>query len=187
MRKTKILLVDDEAVVLASLKKNLSQEDYDVTIVECGEEAVDLLLNRQFDIVVTDLSMPGLNGIQVLRKVKESNSMTSVIILTGYGNLDSSIEALRLGADDYLLKPCNFDELLIRIRRCLKKQETLKKVKIYENILPICMYCKSIRDDSGSEPSKGKWMPVESYIYHKSGNDISHGCCPKCYELHKDD
>ena len=187
MRNMSILLVDDEEIILNSFGKDLRQENYDVTLAASGEEALGLLNDSHFDMVVTDLSMLGIDGIQVLKEVKKINSLTGVIILTGYGDMTSAIDALRLGADDYLLKPCEPDELIIRIQRCLEKQEAFQKVKFYENILPVCMYCKNIRDDEGTEPGKGKWLRMEEYINTKSGTDISHGCCPECYEKHKDD
>ncbi len=187
MRNKSILIVDDEAILLQSIAKDLEQEKFSVTKAASGEEAIALLKDNQFDLVVTDLVMSGLDGIQVLKEAKKKNSLTGVIVLTGYGDMTSAIDALRLGADDYLLKPCEPDELLIRIQRCLEKQEAFQKIKSYENILPICMYCKSIRDDIITKPGKGKWMPMEDYIHTKSGTDISHGCCPECYEKHKDD
>jgi len=187
MRNRSILLVDDEEIILNSFGKDLRQENYDVTLATSGEEAIGLLRKDQFDLVVSDLSMHGIDGIQVLKEAKKINSLTGVIILTGYGNMNSAIDALRLGADDYLLKPCEPDELILRIERCLEKLMAFQKVKFYENILPVCMYCKNIRDDTGKEPGKGKWLRMEEYIHTKSGTDISHGCCPDCYEKHKDD
>jgi len=188
MRNKTILLVDDEEIILNSFGKDLRRENYDVILAASGEEAIYLLRGGQFDLVVTDLSMLGIDGIQVLKETKKINSLTGVIILTGYGDMTSAIDALRLGADDYLLKPCDSDELIIRIERCLEKQEALQKIKIYENILPVCTYCKSIRDDdAGTDHGKGKWLRMEEYIHTKSGTDISHGCCPACYEIHKDD
>ncbi len=81
-----------------------------------------------------------------------------------------------------MLKPCESDNLIFHIERCFEKLEAFKKIKIYEEILPICMYCKDIRDDTGKEPGKGEWLQLEAYLSRKSGVDISHGVCPKCYE-----
>ena len=182
MQNKSILLVDDEEIILNSIGTDLRQENYDVTLATSGEEAVTLLQDSRFDLVVTDLSMSGLDGIQVLKEAKKIHSLTGVIILTGYGDMTSAIDALRLGADDYVLKPCESDELIIRIGRCLEKQEAFQKIKFYENILPVCMYCKSIRDDTGTEPGKGKWMHMEEYLNVKSGTNVSHTFCPQCRE-----
>lgn len=70
--------------------------------------------------------------------------------------------------------------ITIRIERCFEKQEAFRKVKLYGNILPVCMYCKNIRDDAGTQPGKGKWMKMEDYIQSKSETDISHAFCPQC-------
>ena len=182
MQNKSILLVDDEEIILNSIGTDLRQENYDVTLATSGEEAVTLLQDSRFDLVVTDLSMSGLDGIQVLKEAKKIHSLTGVIILTGYGDMTSAIDALRLGADDYVLKPCGSDELIIRIGRCLEKQEAFQKIKLYENILPVCMYCKSIRDDTGTEPGKGKWMDMAEYLNVKSGTNVSHTFCPQCRE-----
>ncbi len=182
MRKKSILLVDDEEIILNSFGMDLRKENYDVSLAINGKKAISLLNSNEFDLLVTDLSMPGLDGLQVLKEAKKMNSLTGVIILTGYGDMTSAIDALRLGADDYLLKPCDPDELIIRIERCLEKQEAFQKVKLYENILPVCMYCKSIRDDTGTDHGKGKWQSMEDYIHNKSGAAISHTFCPQCQE-----
>ncbi len=182
MRKKTILLVDDEESILESLCNYLGKNNYDVKTASSGEAAVDQIRTTHFDLVVTDLVMDGISGMEVLKETKKTNSRVCVFILTGYGDMESAIEALRSGADDYFLKPFDPEELVLKIKRCLDIQETLNKIKIYENILPICMYCKNIRDDTGTEFGKGKWMNVEEYIYRNSGTDISHGCCPGCYK-----
>ncbi|MCB2182626.1 MAG: response regulator [Desulfobulbaceae bacterium] len=181
MCKKTILLVDDEETILKSVSNYLKKNGYDVTTAASGEEAIKKLRTTPFDLTITDLAMVGVSGLDVLREIKKNNSTCCVFILTGYGNMESAIDALRSGADDYLLKPCDVEELVLKIKRCLEKQEALNRIKIYENILPICMYCKNIRDDTGVEPGKGKWMSVEEYLHRKSGTTISHGCCHKCY------
>ena len=118
--------------------------------------------------------MPRIDGISVLKEARKQIPDISMIMLTGFGDMTSAIEALRLGADDYLLKPCDVEELLLRVNRCFEQREINRKVKIYENILPICMYCKDIRDDTGKEHGKGKWQTIEEYLYKKSDIDMSH-------------
>ena len=86
--------------------------------------------------------MPGLAGFQVLKEAKRKSLQTSVIILTGYGDMLSAVDALRLGADVFLQKPCDSEELPFRVANCLTRQELQRKVTMYEGILPICSYCK---------------------------------------------
>ncbi|KPA17492.1 response regulator receiver protein [Candidatus Magnetomorum sp. HK-1] len=182
----KIILIDDEESILYSFHKFFSDEGYNVTFCSSGKEGIANLQKSHFDLAIIDLIMPDLEGTLVLKEAKKINSEIGAIILTGYGDMNSAIEALRLGADDYLLKPCDTDELLIRAERCIEKYEALRKIKLYEEILPVCMYCKSFRDDSGTEKGKGKWLSMEDYLLIKKGTSVSHGCCPDCFEKHKD-
>lgn len=183
----KILLVDDEEAILLSFRKFLQAENYEVTTATSGEEALSKIAAGQYDLVITDLIMEGVDGIKVLQEAKKLNPELVVFILTGYGDLTSAIDALRLGADDYLLKPCDADELLLRIARALAKQALTRKIKLYEDFLPMCMYCRKIRDDTGSEPGSGKWMRLEEYLHYKTSTKVSHGICPECYLKHKID
>lgn len=180
MIQKSIMLVDDEDIILNTVGKDLEEAGYQVTTVDNGEEAITLLERGHFDLVLTDLVMEGVDGIQVLKETKKILPETCVILLTGFGDLHSAIEALRLGADDYLLKPTDLDELLIRIKNSLDKQEMKKRISIYEDILPICSLCKKIRDDTGKEHGTGEWLTVEEYLHRKTGMTPSHSYCPHC-------
>ena len=180
MNTYKILLVDDDLFVPQSISSALEQEGYDVTTAGNGKKAIELIEENNFDLVLTDLVMDPVDGIRVLKEAKEKNSESIVIILTGYGDLISAIEALRLDADDYLLKPCEPEELSFRISSCLEKLELKRKVEVYETIVPVCCDCKSIRDDTGKEIGTGEWMPVEQYILTKSKIAVSPTFCPEC-------
>ena len=125
---TSILIVDDEEILRKSFVRELSVEHFAVTAVAGGSEAITALENRQFDLVITDLMMPEIDGFGVLKAVKKIAPQTSVIILTGYGDMRSAIDALRLGADDFALKPCETEELVFRIQRCREKQSLLQKL-----------------------------------------------------------
>ena len=128
VKNNKILLVDDEESIVKSLQQDFKQEGYEITIALSGEEAIEKLRDQQFDMVLSDLAMPGVDGIAVLNEAKKVNPEMITVILTGYGDMTSAIEALRLGVDDYLLKPCDSEELLVRTSRHLAKQEAFKKV-----------------------------------------------------------
>ncbi|NCC62447.1 MAG: response regulator [Verrucomicrobiae bacterium] len=183
MKQKSILLVDDEVVILNSLSRelNVTHPNFEVHVANSGKEAIDRINSQTFDLVVTDLFMPGVDGFQVLKSVKLKDPQTMVIILTGYADLQSSIDALRLGADDFLQKPCDIDELLYRISNCFVKQDLQRKVQFYETILPVCSYCKKIRDDNQGSPGNGIWYELEEYLHHVHKVNVSHGCCPACY------
>jgi len=181
MKQKSMLLADDEQLVLNSLFRELASDELEVTLAANGEDAVDMINAGHFDIVVTDMMMPGLDGFQVLKAAKKRDARTMVIILTGYGDMDSAVDALRLGADDFLQKPCDPGELQYRISNCLVKQEMERKIFLYENILPVCCYCRKIRDDRPGERGEGSWYTLEEYFNKASGVSVSHGICPDCY------
>lgn len=182
MNDRKILLVDDEEIILNSFQADLSRHGFEITTANSGEAALALLSENIYDLVVTDLVMGGIGGIEVLEKVKKKNPFISVIILTGYGDMKSAVEALRLGADDYLLKPCDVDELLLRMDRCLQKQDAVRKIDIYEKVLPICCVCSQIRDDTGVGHGEGEWMSMDAFVKKRTTVALSHTYCPICYE-----
>lgn len=183
MENKSILIVDDEPLILDSLARELTAEPlaFNVHTASSGEEAIARLPERFWHLVITDLLMPGLDGFQVLKAAKRENPQTMVIILTGYADLDAAIDALRLGADDFLQKPCDTDELLFRMSNCFVKQELMIKVHLYENILPVCCYCRKIRDDRGEEHGRGHWHSLEEYFVKVQGVNVSHGICPDCF------
>lgn len=115
MKQYEILLADDDPFLLTGVGMVFEKEGYKVTTVKSGEEAVELLKKTEFDLVITDQVMNGLNGTQVLKKVKELNPKTKVIILTGYDTLAVAIDALRLHADDFILKPCEPKDMINKI------------------------------------------------------------------------
>lgn len=183
MRNKAVLLVDDERPILRSLGDYLDKNAFAVKSALSGEAALaEFFYASSFDLVITDLVMAGMSGLDVLKEIKKLNNETGVFILTGHGNMNLAIEALRSGADDFILKPCDVDELLCRMERFFEKQDALRKIKIYEKFLPICMYCKRIRDDSGRKLGAGSWVQIEDYLRDKSGADLTHGCCPECFE-----
>jgi YesN/AraC family two-component response regulator len=183
MDRKSILIVDDEQLILDSLYRDLTVEaiGFAVTLATSGEEAIAKINSRSWDLVITDLVMPGLDGFQVLKAAKRKDPQIMVIILTGYADMQFAIDALRLGSDDFLQKPCDTDELLYRMANCFVKQELQRKVALYENILPVCSYCKKIRYDPPGEHGAGHWYNLEEFFTQVKGVNCSHGCCPDCY------
>jgi len=115
----RILLIDDEPSILSVLCTILRAEDYEVTSVQDGEKAIELLNNEDFDLMISDLRMSPVNGMDLLRLANKEKPGMSVIMLTAYGSLETAIEALKLGAFDYVTKPFKVDELLITVQRAL--------------------------------------------------------------------
>ena len=178
----RILLVDDDPLILQALGRDLEEQGYDVAVAPDGPPAVELLRRRRFDLVMTDLVMDEGDGITVLREAKALHPDILVILLTGFGDLSSAVDALRLDADDFLLKPCEPEELHFRVSRCLEKLELRKRLRIYENLLPVCCVCKKVRDDAGKEPGTGQWTALEDYIRTRARVDVTSTYCPECAE-----
>ena len=130
-----ILLVDDDRSILRTISPFLESNGYHVTTSETGEYATELLKKWTFDLIITDLVMEKVDGFQVLKGAKKQNEYTMVIILTGYSDIKLTIDALRIGADDYLLKPCEPEVMLFRVKRCLEKKDTKEKIKEAETAL----------------------------------------------------
>jgi DNA-binding NtrC family response regulator len=105
MSKGKILVIDDEDIVLISCQRALGAEGYEVKIVKSGVEGLKAIENEGFDVVLTDLKMPDVDGIEVLRIIKEIKPSVEVIIMTGYQTVETAVKAIKLGAYDYIEKP----------------------------------------------------------------------------------
>lgn len=132
--RERILIVEDDELVLESLEGVLTKEGYEVTTAQEGRKALELFGENSYDLVLTDLMMAGIDGLEVLRKVKEISPDTIVIMITGYESLGSAVESMRRGAYDYLVKPCKPIELLAAVKRGLDKRwmkkELVKKERI---------------------------------------------------------
>jgi FixJ family two-component response regulator len=129
MSNKSILLVDDEENILASIGWVLEKNNFEVTTAINGQEAIDLLRAKQYDLVITDLIMAKVDGIAVLKQAKSLYPGIGVIILTGYGDVGSAVETFKLGADDYLQKPCDIDDLLNKAKRNFEKQDLVAKLR----------------------------------------------------------
>jgi YesN/AraC family two-component response regulator len=118
--RKRILIVDDEEIVRYSLVNILRSHGYEVVDVASAEAGLKILYEQEFHLVLTDLVMEGMDGLELLENVKVLSPRTMVILITGYGSLKTAVTALRLGVYDYLIKPCDEDELLLRVRRALE-------------------------------------------------------------------
>jgi signal transduction histidine kinase/DNA-binding response OmpR family regulator len=127
--KGKILLVDDEKLILSTLQYKLSRQGYLVTAVENGQEALRLIRDNEYDLVLLDIKLWDIDGITILEKIKNIWPDTIVIMITGHASVDTAIRALRLGAHDYVIKPINDSELKIRIERGMSKREDTLQAK----------------------------------------------------------
>ena len=128
MKRNKILVVDDEHLIRWSLEQNLKKQGYDVVTAGNGEDALRIAREEQPDLVLLDIQLPGISGIEVLEKLKELDEEILVIMVTAHGGLDIAVNAMRLGAYDYVSKPFNLDELSIIIKKSLETSDLKQEV-----------------------------------------------------------
>ncbi len=119
-----ILVVDDEPAVLQALTRALSLERYDVDVARDGGEALDMLAGRRYDTILLDVTMPGISGLDVCRRLRASGDRSPVLMLTARDAIDDRVAGLDAGADDYLVKPFALRELMARLRALLRRHET---------------------------------------------------------------
>lgn len=128
MKRNKILVVDDEHLIRWSLEQNLKKQGYEVVTAGNGEDALRLAREDQPDLVLLDIQLPGITGIEVLEKLKDYDEDILVIMLTAHGGLETAVNAMRLGAYDYVSKPFNLDELSIIIKKSLETSDLKREV-----------------------------------------------------------
>ncbi|MDR3578409.1 MAG: sigma-54 dependent transcriptional regulator [Oryzomonas sp.] len=127
MAQFRVLVVDDEAVIRDALKRILEGERFSVETCVSGHSAIESLHERDFDLIVTDLKMPGMNGIEVLKAVKTLQPEAPVIMITGYASVDTAVEAMKNGAVDYIAKPFSPDQFLEKVERALEQRVLLRE------------------------------------------------------------
>jgi DNA-binding response OmpR family regulator len=180
----KILIAEDDTVSRLLLSTTLKKLGYEVIATENGRDAWGVFQQEYIPIIISDWMMPDLDGLELCRMIRseDRHKYTYVILLTALGGKGSYMEGMNAGADDFITKPFDRDQLAARLRvaeRILKLQSEVKQL---EGLLPICMYCKKIRDDKAPDGEATAWVRVEEYVSAHSDASFSHGICPDCYE-----
>jgi DNA-binding NtrC family response regulator len=127
MPKNRVLVVDDEDAVRKSLVDVLTDRGYEASAIDDGRKALDQMQDALWDVVLVDLKMPGMDGMEVLKEIKSSYPDTAVIIITGYGTIEGAVEAVRLGASDYVTKPFTPDEICIRVEKAIQQKRLIEE------------------------------------------------------------
>jgi len=146
MKGSKILLVDDEVVFTTNMGKLLTNRGYKVTAANSGDSAIQALEKENYDVVVLDLKMPGMDGLATLKEIKKLGLFTETLILTGHGSIDTALEAIKLGAYDYLTKPCEIDDLVGKIEGAWQKKDGAEKKEVKGKIQKVVESPSSIFD-----------------------------------------
>lgn len=127
--KGRIILIDDDPGVTKIVKKFLDRSGHSVDTADSGEEGIRLIGNGDYDIVITDIYLPGMDGMAVLEKIKSINADVDIIVITGFGSIESAVSFMKAGAIDYISKPINFDHLDIIIQKTLERKELIKAAR----------------------------------------------------------
>ncbi|MBL7212446.1 MAG: response regulator [Desulfobacteraceae bacterium] len=137
MTRPFIMIVDDEAPFVETMTKRLQKRNLTVITAFSGKEALQKLAeNQNLDVVILDVKMPGLDGIETLREMKKTQPLAEVIMLTGHATVETAIEGMKLGAYDYLMKPCDIDQLMSKVEEATEKkrehEEKIREAKVKE-------------------------------------------------------
>ena len=124
MEKKKVLVIDDEQIILDSVKKILGAEDFQVDPAISSRDGLERAMSQDYDLVLTDIRMPEISGMRILRDIKRSKPALPVVIFTGYATVQSAVQAMKLGASDYVEKPFTPDMLVTTVKKVLQKAAT---------------------------------------------------------------
>jgi CheY-like chemotaxis protein len=189
----RILFSDDDRLSRTLIARHLEELGHAVTAVASAYEALRLLDTGAHPLLISDWVMPELSGLELVRRVRarelqrvaegQGRRYTYLILLTARSDRQSFLDGMEAGADDFLTKPFDQDQLFARLRvaeRIMGMHEELRRLS---GLLPICSFCKRIREGDAPAPgSPPEWVPIESYVSHRSGASFSHSICPECYE-----
>lgn len=178
MSKKQILLVEDEENLLKTIRLNLELEGYLVTTATNGIEALKEFRKGDFNLIILDVMLPEMNGYDVCEQIRKENATVPVLFLTAKGSSSDKIQGLKLGADDYLTKPFNLEELLLRIQILVKRgspqKESDKSIELYsfgENMINFVTY--EIRGTNGKTEISKKEIALLKLLIERKGEVIS--------------
>lgn len=176
--RLKILTVEDDPVARAVLRQSLLRLGHEVLEATDGEGAWELVQKEPVRVVVSDWQMPRLSGLDLCRRVRGrvgGEYVYFVLLTSSDATEENQRTAADAGVDDFLTKPLNVSELWNRLRVAERVLRYTTQVRQLEELLPICTYCKKIRDD------QNYWQQMEGYINQRTGSEFSHSICPDCY------
>ena len=169
----RILIVEDEKKVAAFIKKGLEEETYAVDVAHDGEEGLYLASESQFDLIILDLMLPKLNGLEVLSKLRENKVSTAIILLTAKDSVEDKVTGLNKGADDYLTKPFAFSELLARVRSLLRRGSGDTKTLLQVADLTLDLVSHKVKREDMEMELTGKEYSLLEYFMRNEGKVLT--------------
>ena len=169
----RILIVEDEKKVAAFIKKGLEEETYAVDVAYDGEEGLFLASESQFDLIILDLMLPKLDGLEVLSKLREKKVATAILLLTAKDSVEDKVTGLNKGADDYLTKPFAFSELLARVRSLLRRGSADAKTLLQVGDLTLDLVTHKVKRDNVEMELTGKEYSLLEYFMRNEGKVLT--------------
>ena len=176
----RILIADDDPTDRLLVRAGLERLGHEVLEASDGLQAWALYRKHDVRMLIVDWMMPRLTGVELCERIRAGNRTpyTYVLMLTSLEGRGRYLQAMRAGADDFINKPPDLEELQVRLQVADRILGLQAEVKTLESLLPICSYCKMIRDN------QEEWQDVSHYISQRTDAEFSHGICPPCYEQH---
>jgi DNA-binding response OmpR family regulator len=172
---TRVLVVEDEQKVANALRQGLEGEDYEVAVEHTGEGAFFRLNTETFDIILLDLMLPGRDGLQILRTLRERGDKTPVLVLTARDTLDDRVTGLDGGADDYLVKPFAFEEVLARIRALLRRGRVSEPLRLRVGDLDVDIVTRKVLRGGRPVELTVREFELLEYLLRHQGQTVSRG------------
>jgi len=169
----KILVVEDEHRIAQSIKKGLEQEHYTVDVCYTGTDGFDLASSEEYDGIILDLMLPSMDGLEIVRRLREKQNHTPVLILTAKGQIQDKIVGLDTGADDYLTKPFSFEELLARLRAITRRPKNVVDAVLTVADLTLNTRTFQVTRASQSITLTGKAFTLLEYLMRHPGQTLS--------------
>lgn len=194
-----VLYAEDDAITREEVDRFLRRRVRQLVTVSNGREGLEQFRRERPDLIVTDIRMPVLDGLQMAQAMRNEDEEALIIVTTAHSDIASMIDAIDIGIDQYVIKPINIYKLVAAVEKSAKTielrrehqrflaerekliaelQQALAEIKTLQGILPICSFCHKIRDD------KGAWQQIDVYITNHSAAEFSHGICEECAKKH---
>lgn len=169
----KILVVEDEKDLNSVITRHLKKNNFSVDSVFNGKEALDFLEYENYDLVILDVMMPKINGYEVVKKLRLKQNETPILMLTAKDSIDDKVKGLDLGADDYLVKPFDFNELLARIRAIIRRKYGNPSNQLIIDDLVLDLAKKTVKRNNQNIELTGKEYEVLEYLMQNKGHILS--------------
>lgn len=168
----RILVVEDEHKIANSIKKGLEQEKYAVDVAFTGEDGFDLASTEDYDVIILDLALPGMDGIEICTKLREEKNHTPILMLTAKGQTTDKVRGLNAGADDYLTKPFAFEELLARIKALSRRPKNAISTVLSLGDLKLDTITYEVKRNNQSIPLSSREFSLLEYLLRNQGKVI---------------